>query len=314
MPSAQFENLSFSRTLDNGNVLTFSGIAAGNGAAGKGTVLCLHGFPDHALSFRHQLPAFADAGYRAIAVNLRGYEPSSIPNSGGNDNYAIIRLAEDVVSWIEQICASTGEQKIHLVGHDWGAVIAYVVAAMVPEKLHSMTAMAVPHLGRFSQEAFKKYPIQIRYSWYMFFFQLRGVSDFVVEKNNFSFIRKLWQSWCPTWELPKQDLDLVIDTLSQPGVKKAALGYYRAMFNLTSQGAKETARMARKIIDVPTLAITGADDGCINSEVFQKLMKEKDFSKQLKVEKIMGAGHFVHQEKPELLNILLIEWFSKHAE
>lgn len=312
MASTSFENITLSRTLDNGERLQFSAIAQGD--IKNPIVLCLHGFPDHALSYRHQLPAFAEAGYRAIAVTLRGYEPGSIPKTGGNENYAIIRLAEDVLAWIDDLLKTSGQQKVHLVGHDWGAVIAYVVGAMAPEKLYSMTTMAVPHLGRFSQEAFKKYPIQIRYSWYMFFFQLRGISDFVVERNNFAFIRKLWQSWCPTWVLPEKDLDLVIDTLSQPGVKKAALAYYRAMFNLTSQGAKETAKQARKKIDVATLAITGADDGCIHSDVFQKLMKPQDFSKALKVEQILGAGHFLHQEKPELLNLLMLEWFSKHAE
>lgn len=310
--TTHFEHFVLSRTLANGEVLQFSAIAQGNPK--HPIVLCLHGFPDHALSYRHQLPAFADAGYRAISLTLRGYEPSSIPKTGGNENYAIIRLAEDVLDCIEQLLNEHPQQKVHLVGHDWGAVIAYVVAAMAPEKLQSMTTMAVPHLGRFSQEAFKKYPIQLRYSWYMFFFQLRGLADFVVERNNFAFIRKLWQSWCPTWQLPEQDLALVIDSLAQPGVKKAALGYYRAMFNLTSQGAKETAQQARKKIHVPTLAITGADDGCIHTDVFQKLMKPQDFSKELKVEQVLGAGHFLHQEKPELLNILMLEWFAKHAE
>ncbi len=297
-----FESLNFERTLENGETLTFSAIAQGEGDV----VLCLHGFPDHALSYRYQLPAFAEAGYRAISVTLRGYEPSSIPKDESNDNYAIIRLAEDVIAWIDQLDV----EKVHLVGHDWGAVISYVVAAMAPEKLKSVTTMAVPHLGRFSQEAFKKYPIQLRYSWYMFFFQLRGISDYIVERNNFAFIRKLWQSWCPTWTLPEKDLDLVIDTLSQPGVKKAALGYYRAMFNLASKGAKETGREARKKIHVPTLAITGADDGCIHTNVFVKLMREEDFSKELRVEQIQGAGHFLHQEKPEELNQLMVDWFN----
>ncbi len=300
-----FEQLQFTRTLENGETLTFGAITQGEGEV----VLCLHGFPDHALSYRHQLPAFAAAGYRAISVTLRGYEPGSIPRQGGNENFAIIRLAEDVIAWIEQLNVG----KVHLVGHDWGAVIAYVVAAMAPEKLHSVTAMAVPHLGRFSQEAFRKYPVQLRYSWYMFFFQLRGIADWAVERNNFQFIRKLWQDWCPTWNLPEKDLDAVIETLAQPGVKKSALGYYRAMFDFSSSAYKETARQTRKKITVPLLAITGADDGCIHTDVFKKMMRQEDFEHSLRVEQIVGAGHFLHQEKPAILNALMLEWFKQHS-
>jgi pimeloyl-ACP methyl ester carboxylesterase len=302
-----FEKLSFTRKLDNGDQLQFSAIAQGEGPI----VLCLHGFPDHALSYRHQLPAFAKAGYRAIAITLRGYEPSSIPS---HEDFSLIRIAEDIIDIIKQLKQqSPSVEKVHLVGHDWGAAISYLVAAMAPELLFSSTAMAVPHVRRFTQKAFKKYPIQLKYSWYMFFFQIRGLSDFIVERNNFSFIRWLWQSWCPTWSIPEKDLDRVIETLAQPGVKKSALAYYRSMFNLRSQGTKETAIIANKTIHVPTLAITGADDGCIQTDVFQNLMLAKDFSKELRVEKVIGAGHFLHQEKPEQLNALMLEWFAKHA-
>lgn len=297
-----FESFTLTRQHEKYGELNFSALALGKGPV----VLCLHGFPDHALSYRHQLPAFAAAGYRAVSVTLRGYEPGSqVPDN----DYSIIRLAEDVLAWMDEL----GEKKVHLVGHDWGAVIAYVAGAMAPERFYSLTCMAVPHLGRFSKEAFQKHPVQLRYSWYMFFFQLRGIADYVVERNNYAFIRRLWQSWCPTWEIPASDLDLVIDTLSQPGVKKAALGYYRSMFNLASQGAKETGRMARKKINVPTLAITGADDGCIHTDVFMKLMRQEDFSKELKVEQVQGAGHFLHQEKPDVLNAMLLSWFKKHS-
>jgi pimeloyl-ACP methyl ester carboxylesterase len=300
-----FENLRFTRELENGETLKFSAIAQGEGE----TILCLHGFPDHALSYRYQLPAFSEAGYRAVAVTMRGYEPSSIPKNANIDDFALIRLAEDVIAWIDEL----GVEKVHLVGHDWGAAITYLVASMAPEKLYSATAMAVPHLGRFGQEGFKKHPIQLRYSWYMFFFQLRGISDYVVERNNFKFIHRLWKNWCPTWNVPKKDVNLVVDTLSQTGVKKSALSYYRAMFNLASEANRETGRQARKKIDVPTLAITGVDDGCIHTDVFKSCMKQEDFEKELRVEQIQGAGHFLHQEKPEEINQLLLEWFKQYS-
>ncbi len=298
-----FESLKFTRECPKAGSLEFSAIAQGEGEI----VICLHGFPDHALSYRHQLPVFAEAGYRAIAPTLRGYEPSSIPK---DKDYGMIRIAEDILACIDQLRA----EKVHLVGHDWGAVVSYVLAAIAPERFYSMTTMAVPHVKRFNQKAFKEYPIQLRYSWYMFFFQLRGVSDFVVGRKDFQFIRKLWQNWCPTWELPEEDINAVIETLAQPGVKKAALSYYRDMFNLASKSTQQSVKAVQKRLDVPTLAITGADDGCIHTGVFQDLMLPDDFSQELRVEQIVGAGHFLHQEKPEQLNALMLEWFKQHAE
>jgi pimeloyl-ACP methyl ester carboxylesterase len=89
--------------------------------------LCLHGFPDNAHSWRHQLPALAEAGYRAVAVTLRGYEPASQPADG---DYSLHSLAGDVIAFMDEF----GEQKAHLIGHDWGAGIAYTACSVTPDK------------------------------------------------------------------------------------------------------------------------------------------------------------------------------------
>ena len=109
------------------NGLTFHAFDEGTGPI----ALCLHGFPDHARSFRHQLDVLARAGYRAIAPTLRGYEPSSQPDDG---DYHMLRMAEDVVAWIDALDAD----RVHLIGHDWGAVIGYAAAALAPERFHSL--------------------------------------------------------------------------------------------------------------------------------------------------------------------------------
>ncbi len=207
----EFENV----RLSNGD-LQFSGIALGEGPL----VLLLHGFPDNAGSFRHQLPALAEAGYRAVAVHIRGYEPSSQPADG---DYRLTTLATDVAAFIEGL----GADRAHLVGHDWGAGIGYTAAAMFPEQLMSLTTLAVPHAGRFLVEAFR-HPRQLRLSSYMFFFQLRGVADYALARRDFAYIRRLWRRWSPGWQLPEDALEDVIETFRQPGVAKAALAYYRA--------------------------------------------------------------------------------------
>ena len=194
--------------------LRFSTLSLGEGPL----VLCLHGFPDNARSFRHQLPVLAEAGFRAVSVTLRGYEPSSRPEDG---DYSPDALASDVIAWLDDL----GVDRAHLVGHDWGAAIAYTIGGASPERFLSLTTMAVPHSGRFLAEAML-HPKQLLLSWYMLFFQLRGIADYMVERKDYRFIERLWRSWSPGWDFPEEILEDVIGTLRTHGVKQSALAYY----------------------------------------------------------------------------------------
>lgn len=290
-------------TLSNGS-LAFSALGCGLEAnQGKPLVICLHGFPDNARSFRFQLPALADAGYRAIAPTLRGYEPGSQPADG---DYSFVALARDVLAWMDDL----GEDKVHLVGHDWGAGITYVAGALAPERFHSLTTIAVPHAARF-QEGIRKVPAQMLKSWYMMFFQLRGVAEFAVERNDWSLIKRLWKSWSPGFDLPEEEWDELRATFEAPGVKKAMLGYYRQNVSPGIMlGLKTTEAAALTTVPVRTLAITGADDGCIDTRLYDHVFLEEDFPNGVRVERIQGAGHFTHLEKPEEINRLILDWLS----
>ena len=229
-------------TLTHGD-LRFTAIEQGEGPL----VLCLHGFPDCYHSFRHQLPFLAEHGYRAVSVSLRGYEPSSQPADG---DYSLESIAHDVISFIDQL----GEDKAHLIGHDWGAAITYTAGAKAPDRFQSLTTMAVPHSGRFVNEAFFK-PKQALLSWYMLFFQLRGIADFTVERNDFAFIRWLWRVWSPGWQPEASALAEVIDTLRQRGVQQGALAYYREALSPKQLPLTPARRAANAYqVPVPTLA------------------------------------------------------------
>jgi len=274
---------------------------------GEGPVaLCLHGFPDHARSFREQFEPLTRAGFRAVAPTLRGYEPSSQPSDA---DYNVVRMAEDVLGWIDHL----GEEKVHLIGHDWGAIISYALAALAPERLHSLTTVAIPHMGRVQREGFRKLPSQLRNSWYVFFFQLPGLADYVVQRKNWAFIDKLWRDWSPGWQIPRDEIELVKQTLAEPGVKGAALGYYRAMARRGNRAARRTNELFAAKTPVPTLAITGALDGCMDTRMHDVAMLEEDFPAGFEVVRIEGAGHFVHQEKPDEFNRHLLRWLKLHA-
>lgn len=289
-------------TLKSGD-LRFTALEQGEGPL----VLCLHGFPDCYHSFRHQLPFLAKRGYRAVSVSLRGYEPSSQPLDG---DYSLESIANDIIAFIDQL----GEEKAHLIGHDWGAAIAYTAGGAAPERFLSLTTMAVPHSGRFVNDAFFK-PKQALLSWYMLFFQLRGIADYTVRRNNFAFIRWLWRVWSPTWKTEDRAISEVIDTLKQPGVQRGALAYYREALSPKQLPLTPARRAANGYpVPVPTLALTGRDDGCIDCDIFQTLCREEDFPRGLEVRVVENAGHFLHQEQPDLVNELILEWMQRHPE
>ncbi len=282
-------------TFQNG-LLAFSAQAMGDGPI----VLCLHGFPDNAGSFRHQLPVLAEAGYRAVSLTLRGYEPRSIPTDG---DYTIETVATDILAVIDSLNAGP----VHLIGHDWGAAVAYVAAAAAPERFRSLTVMAVPHAGRFARDGLR-IPRQLRLSWYMGLFNIPWLSDWIVSRRDYRFIRWLWRDWSPSWQPEPGVLEGVISTLSQPGVRSAALGYYRAALSI--KALLVSVEEAHYSVPVPTLALSGERDGCIASDVFEELMVEQDFPQGLTFSRIPQAGHFLHQEQPGRVNRKIVDWLK----
>ena len=284
----------------NSGQLRFSAFEDGEGP----TVLCLHGFPDNYHSYDRQVPALVDAGYRVVVPMMRGYEPQSQPADG---DYHLNRMVEDVVAWIDQL----GAEKVHLVGHDWGAIVGYLTANTVPDRLHSLTTFAIAPLQGLP-DAVRQNPRQILLSWYTMFFQLRGLSDWWVERSDWKFIEKLWHDWSPTWDIPPSTLDAVKQTLAQPGVKKAALSYYRHSFDRWSIQAKKVANTMKRRTLTPTLAIGGWDDGCMAAELYDIAARPENFPAGITVERLKGVGHFLHQEQPEVVNNLLLDWLGRN--
>jgi pimeloyl-ACP methyl ester carboxylesterase len=275
--------------------------------AGEGPiVLCLHGFPDHFRSFRHQLPALAAAGYRAVAPVLRGYEPSSQPGRR-IAAYHPLHVAEDAIAWAGQL----GDGKpIHLIGHDWGGIAGFAACQLEPSLFRSYTSIAIPCPQAF-EDGIRRYPSQLRNSWYTLFFQLRGLSDRIVRRRDFAFIEKLWRDWSPGWEWDPAEMTLLKQTFRQPGVLWAALAYYRAMLNPLLEESKRMRAMTRLPSTTPTLTITGETDGCMDTRLFD-CQDASLFPNGFEMQRIESAGHFAHQEAPEAVNAILLRWLAAH--
>lgn len=283
--------------LANG-ALRFSALEAGSGPL----VLCLHGFPDVPETFTAQMTALAGAGYRAVAPAMRGYEPGSQPADG---DYHAVRMAEDVVAWLDQL----GAERAHLVGHDWGANVAHAAVGLAPARFASVSVLAVPHPVRFG-EAYAGSPEQQARSAYILKFLQPGFEE-QVTADGCAYLSALWQNWSPGWDstVPFQ---AVRQAFAQPGVAHAALEYYRQGFDAVSPSGRATAALFTHPIAVPTLGLCGALDGCIAPEVFEAAMQPRDYPAGLRTARVAGAGHFLHAEAPDAVNARLLEWLAAH--
>ena len=264
--------------------------------------LCLHGFPDSAWTWRHLLPALADAGYRAVAPFLRGYAPSAVPADG---RYQTGVLGLDACALHD---ALGGDGDAVIVGHDWGAMATYVAASHEPERWRRVVAMAVPPAAAVAG-GFMTYA-QLKRSWYMFFFQ-HPLADVVVGMDDLSFIDGLWADWSPGYDA-SEDLPHVKDALRDPANLQAALGYYRATLGGVGldPDLEPVQQAGNEAPSQPTLYLHGRTDGCMGIEVAEGA-RGLLTGPGSRMEVIDDAGHFLHLERPDAVNRLVLDFLAE---
>jgi pimeloyl-ACP methyl ester carboxylesterase len=270
--------------------------------AGSGPLaICLHGFPDSAHSWKHLLPALADAGYRAVAPWTRGYAPSAVPADG---LYQSGVRGRDACQLHE---ALGGDGDAVIIGHDFGAGAATVAAVMEPERWRKVVTMSVPPAGRVAA-AFFQYA-QVRRSSYMFFFQ-HPLSEMIVPHEDWAFIRGLWNDWSPGFD-GASDVANFIESAAPEGHLQAMLGYYRAIFQpeLQSPDFADWQEASNAVPEQPMLYLHGRTDGCIGVELTDDL--EGELSPGSKVVVFDDIGHFMQLEDPELVNQTIVDFLAE---
>jgi pimeloyl-ACP methyl ester carboxylesterase len=284
------------------NGLTFAYLAAG--AADAPLALCLHGFPDSAWTWRHLLPSLAAEGYRAVAPWLRGYAPTTVPDDG---HYQSAVLGLDACALH---AALGGGDDAVLVGHDWGALAAYAAVHEPSTPWRRLVTMAVPPPATLAS-AFFSYD-QLQRSWYMFFFQ-HPLAELAVPMDDLAFIDRLWADWSPGYDAA-DDLPHVKDALRDPANLAAAIGYYRA--TLSAVGLDDSPQVvalqdaANGAPPLPTLYLHGRTDGCMGADLAGQAASTLSHPGS-RVELVDDAGHFLHVERPDAVNRLILDFLAE---
>ena len=272
--------------------LTFTADVAG--PAGGPLVLLLHGFPESRHSWRAALPALAEAGYRAVAPDQRGYSPGARPDPGDLAHYAFERLVNDAI----EIAAAAGYdgKRFHLVGHDWGGQISWGVAGKHPERLASLTILSRPHPQSFRRALLKEDGDQKHRSRHHRAFLDPETGKMLLEDNARRLRGGLFGQGVPEVALEEH-----LSVLGNPEALEAALAWYRSNKGLAADIGT---------IEVPTLYIWGDVDATVGPDAAHGTREFVGAAYAMEV--LPGVGHFVMDQAPAKATELLLAHLAKH--
>lgn len=260
-------------------------------------VVLLHGFPEFWYGWRHQIPALVEAGCRVIVPDQRGYNLSDKPK--GAKNYGAFTLVEDIIGLIDVL----GYEKVNLVGHDWGAVVAWTLAILHPERLHRLSIMNVPHpavMRRFLTRDLE----QIRRSWYVFFFQLPWLPEAGMKQDNWRGAVSALRGSGKIHTFTNEDIEKYKEAWSQPGAMTAMIDWYRAVLRYQPPMPKDPR------IKVPTLMMWGMKDVALTHRMARPSM---DYVDEGNLILFPEATHWVQHDAAEEVNHYLVDFIFDKA-
>jgi pimeloyl-ACP methyl ester carboxylesterase len=247
-------------------------------------VLLLHGWPDSSAVWRAQVPVLAAHGFRVITPDLRGFGQSARPE--GKEHYRLRNSVADVAAILD----ACGVTRAHVVGHDFGAAVAWLTAMYRPDRVQTLTAISVPHpLAPMTMR-------QREMAWYLLFFQFAGVAEETLTYRDWAEFRELVPGY--------QDIDRAIELLSRPGALTATLNWYRANVAPRSPGPAPELPP----VTAPTLGVWSDGDRYLDGV---RMRASGDLVQApWRYQEIPGATHWIPLDAPERLNELLLDWLA----
>ena len=277
------------------NGLDFEVLEAGTGDR---LALLLHGFPEHAISWHNQIESLVALGYRVWAPNQRGYGATTRPKRV--DAYRIARLLDDVAALID----ASGARSVVLVGHDWGAAVAWFFAMRAPRPIDRLVILNVPHPAVFLNIVRRSWR-QMRKSWYILAFQIPGLAERVLGMGNGSaLMRVLEESACDPSCFSSDEREVYVRQARDPAILCAMLNWYRAA---ARGGMAEQIALGFPAIDVPTLVLWGEEDVALAKATTYGTER---FVRDVRIVYLPGVSHWVAQEAPDRVNALLATFLA----
>lgn len=247
-------------------------------------VLLLHGFPDSSALWRHQIPALVAAGFRVVAPDLRGFGDSDKPQEV--EGYRLHLVAGEVTKLLDALELG----RVHVVGHDWGAALAWVIAAFFPERVDRLAVLSVGHPAANVPRSIE----QRELSWYMLFFQFTGVAEELLQRDDWRLMRE--------WLHGFGDGDRYTADLARPGALTAALNWYRANVHPSRELAPPRPVPP---VAAPTLGMWGSRDAYLTEAPMRR--SGEFVTGPWRYERFEGAGHWLQLDEPDRVNALLLE-------
>jgi epoxide hydrolase 4 len=268
--------------------------AVAAGPAAGPAILLLHGFPEFWYGWRKQIGPLASAGFRVIALDQRGYNDSSKPRRAAD--FSVQHLVSDVVAVIEQL----GRERVFIVGHDWGAMVAWTLAARHPERVERLAILNVPHPGVMMRFLFT-HPRQLLRSWYMFFFQFPRLPEMLFAAGNYKRGLDALVKTSRPGTFSEQDLQLYREAWARPGAVSAMINWYRALFRRST-----TSRLGT--IKTPTLLLWGKQDAFLEASLATESLRKCDSAELVWFPQ---ATHWVQHEEADAVNEALLRFFRE---
>ncbi len=257
-------------------------------------VVLLHGFPEFWYSWRHQIPALAQAGFHVVAPDQRGYNltEKAPPYDTGT-------LSQDIVNLIR----ACGRERACIAGHDWGAAVVWALASAHPERVEKLAILNVPHPSVMVKNLLGGNWRQLGRSWYIFFFQIPGLPERVLSAQTYRGLRGTLKRTSRPGTFSRDDLAKYVAAWTQPGALSAMLGWYRAAARAT---LNRQPLAPGRTIKAPTLILWGEQDVALGVELAEQSL---GYLEQGRLERFPEATHWIHEEFPDEVNRRLSEHF-----